>query len=246
MAGDEKQSAKPQPIGANTVLPAHRTPIALKTIDGLTLVGELAVPIDRPPVATLVLLHPLPTAGGSMDSHLFRKISNRLPALAGFAVLRFNTRGTRSESGISTGNFDAGRAEQFDVAAALEFAQNRFLPRIWLIGWSFGTDLALLYGNTPAVEGIILLSPPLLRADEQTLKSWNQVDKTVKVLVPEFDDYLRPAAAQHRFQVISQAQILAVPKAGHLWTGEKFVNQVLNQIVATVLPGQPALPNTYP
>ena len=35
-----------------------------------------------------------PTAGGMMDSHVLRKASWRLPALAGLAVLRFNTRGT--------------------------------------------------------------------------------------------------------------------------------------------------------
>jgi len=236
----------PKAISANTVLPAHRTAVTLTTLDGETLAGELAVPINRPPVATLILLHPLPTAGGSMDSHLFRKIANRLPAQAGLAVLRFNTRGTRSESGNSTGLFGAGGAEKLDVAAAIEFAQLRFLPRIWVVGWSFGTDLALLYANVPGIEGIILLSPPLLRADEATLKEWNQSDKVVKVLVPEFDDYLRPVAARHRFGLIKQAELISVPKAGHLWTGEKFVNLVLNEIVKTVLPGQPPLPTTYP
>src|SRR4051812_27419155 len=55
-------------IRANTVLPARRTPVTLHTADGLTLVGELAVPEEREPVATVVLLHPLPTQGGMMDS----------------------------------------------------------------------------------------------------------------------------------------------------------------------------------
>jgi pimeloyl-ACP methyl ester carboxylesterase len=132
------------------------------------------------------------------------------------------------------------------VAAALEFAKKRFLPRLWLVGWSFGTDLALLYGNVPGVEGIILLSPPLLRADEAAVKSWDRTDKTVKVLVPQFDDYLRPAAAKARFSVIKHADVVAVPRAGHLWTGEKFATQVLNEIVATVLPGQSPLPTRYP
>jgi len=55
----------------------------LHTGDGLKLVGELALPADRPPVATLICLHPLPTHGGMMDSHVFKKASNRLPAWAG-------------------------------------------------------------------------------------------------------------------------------------------------------------------
>ena len=79
------------------------------TADGLTLVGELAHPVDRPPVATLVTLHPLPTAGGFMDSHILRKAAARLPALADLAVLRFNTRGTTSPRGTSDGSFGGGR-----------------------------------------------------------------------------------------------------------------------------------------
>ena len=94
-------------IRANSVLPARREDIELHTADGLTLVGELARPLDRDPVATLVCLHPLPTHGGMMDSHVFRKAAWRLPALAGVAVLRFNTRGTTSVRGTSEGTFDA-------------------------------------------------------------------------------------------------------------------------------------------
>ena len=45
-------------------LPARREDIELHTLDGLTLVGELAEPLSSEPVATLVTLHPLPTAGG--------------------------------------------------------------------------------------------------------------------------------------------------------------------------------------
>src|SRR6185436_5128252 len=95
-------------IRANTVLPAKREAVTLHTADGLSLVGELSLPEEREPVATVILLHPLPTQGGMMDSHLFRKAANRLPALAGLAVLRFNTRGTSSVQGTSGGVFANG------------------------------------------------------------------------------------------------------------------------------------------
>src|SRR3954449_13295464 len=110
-------------IRANCVLPARREDIAMETADGLSLVGELALPEDRDPVATLVCVHPLPTHGGMMDSHVFRKAAFRLPALAGHAVLRFNTRGTSSMQGTSEGTFDSGKAEAYDVAAAIEYAE---------------------------------------------------------------------------------------------------------------------------
>ena len=146
-------------VRASTVLPAHRENVVLRTADGLGLVGELATPLRRDPVATLICLHPLPTAGGMMDSHLLRKASFRLPAMADLAVLRFNTRGSSSERGASDGEFGGGGPERYDVAAAIEFAVAAGLPRCWLLGWSFGTELALMWGNVPQVEGAILLSP---------------------------------------------------------------------------------------
>src|SRR5437660_11437824 len=121
-------------IRAATVLPAKRNPITLHTSDGLRLVGELAVPADADPVATLICLHPLPTAGGMMDSHLLRKASYRLPALADLAVLRFNTRGTSSERGTSAGRFGGGNAERDDVAAAIDYCVAAGWPRIWRMG----------------------------------------------------------------------------------------------------------------
>src|SRR3954454_24579274 len=119
-------------IRSTTVLPAVREPLTLRTSDGLALVGELAAPAQAPPVATLVCLHPLPTHGGMMDSHVLRKAAWRLPALAGLAVLRFNTRGTSSVRGTSEGAFSGGVDEKYDVAAAIEFAEFPDLPNIWL------------------------------------------------------------------------------------------------------------------
>src|SRR5271170_582330 len=118
-----------QLIRAATVLPARRTPITFATEDGLRLVGELALPADADPVATLICLHPLPTQGGMMDSHLFKKAAFRLPALAQLAVLRFNTRGTSSEQGTSEGEFGAGESERYDVAAAIGYSVAAGLPR---------------------------------------------------------------------------------------------------------------------
>ena len=92
-------------IRSNTELPARRSAFTLRTGDGLDLIAEWALPLSRPPAASLVTFHPLPTAGGFMDSHVIRKASLRLPALADIAVLRFNTRGTSSPQGTSEGTF---------------------------------------------------------------------------------------------------------------------------------------------
>lgn len=227
-------------------LPARREDIVLETADELRLVGELSLPESSDPVATLVTLHPLPTAGGFMDSHIIRKAAARLPALADLAVLRFNTRGTTSPRGTSDGAFDGGAAEQFDVAAAMDFVRERGLPRPWLLGWSFGTELALKYGREHDVEGIILLSPPLHRATEADVAAWAGEDVEVVILVPELDDYLRPAEARERFAAIPHANLIAVEGGKHLWVGESQTRRVLTEIVAAVNPAALPLPNEWP
>ena len=229
-------------IRANSVLPARREDIELQTADGLSLVGELALPLDRDPVATLVCLHPLPTHGGMMDSHIFRKAAWRLPALAGLAVLRFNTRGTGSVRGTSEGSFSGGVQEKFDVAAAIEYAEFADLPRIWLVGWSFGTDLTLMHGLDPAISGAILLSPPLRFSRSGDLAAWAANGKPLTALVPEFDDYLRPDEARQRFAAIPQAEVVGMPGAKHLWVGdaEKVLDEIVRRVapeVAVPLPG---------
>src|SRR5215469_8455062 len=232
-------------ITASTVLPARREDITLFTADRLTLVGELAQPISRPPVASLICLHPLPTHGGMMDSHVLHKASYRLPALADLAVLRFNTRGTTSARGTSEGAFGGGEAEQHDVAAAIGFCADAELPRMWLLGWSFGAELALKWGNDPDIEGGILLSPPLRRAGDADLDAWAASGKPLLALVPEHDDYLRPAEARSRFARVPQAEVVGVPGAKHLWVGERYVRIVLDQIVHRVNPDAWPLPTHW-
>lgn len=235
----------PVDIRGGIELPATIEHIELQTSDGLTLVGELATPVGRAPVATLVTLHPLPTAGGFMDSHILRKAANRLPALADLAVLRFNTRGTSSPRGTSEGDFGHGLTERADVAAAMAFVAERELPNPWLVGWSFGTELALKYGLEHPIRGAILLSPPLHRTTALEVAAWAGNERALVALIPEFDDYLRPDAARLRFTSVPDLRLVAVAGGKHLWVGENLTRRVLTEIVATVNPGALPLPTEW-
>jgi alpha/beta superfamily hydrolase len=233
-------------IRGGVELPALRENIELRTDDGLTLVGELALPESAAPVATLVTLHPLPTAGGFMDSHILRKAAARLPALADLAVLRFNFRGVHSPRGTSQGEFGDGILEAHDLAAAMRFVAERGLPHPWLLGWSFGTEVAIKYGLRHPIDGAILLSPPLKRATDAELAAWAGSGRRLVALIPEFDDYLRPAEARERFSVVPETELVAVEEGKHLWVGEKQTARVLNEIVARLNPAAVPLPTTYP
>jgi alpha/beta superfamily hydrolase len=231
------------PIRANTILPARREGLTLHTDDGLELVADLALPPDDDPVATLICLHPLPTHGGMMDSHIYRKAAFRLPAIAQIAVLRFNTRGTVSAAGRSQGAFAGGAGERHDVAAAVDFAIARGLPDRWLLGWSFGTELTLKYGPDHDITGGILLSPPLHRAVDADLDRWATDGRPLIALVPEFDDYLQPPEASERFARVPQCTVVGFPKTKHLWVGQ--AEAALDAIVGTLRPGFGPLPDTW-
>ncbi|MDA2989055.1 MAG: alpha/beta hydrolase [Actinomycetota bacterium] len=234
-----------QKITANSVLPADRRPLRFRATDGLELIGEVALPVEKEPVATIVCVHPLPTHGGMMDSHVLRKMSWRLPALAEIAVLRFNTRGTSSAAGSSQGEFDSAQGEGFDLHAAIEQAVAIGGGDIWLLGWSFGTDVVLKHGDVDPVAGAILLSPPLRYTTEQELASWEDSSRTVVAFVPEFDDFLPPGPAAEAFSVAPRIQVVAVPEAKHLWVGEKFVADLLDRVVNVIRPGFGDLPREW-
>ena len=232
-------------IRPSTILPAHRTPFHAITADGVDLVGEVAAPMGQSNGAILTL-HPLPTAGGMMDSHIYKKAANRLPALAGITVVRFNTRGTTSEAGSSTGVFDNGEAEGQDVQAMINYCFDVLkLENLWIVGWSFGTDLALRHAKDARHKGLILLSPPLRTTTDEQLMYWNTDPRPIFALVPEHDDYLKPDEAKERFSIVPKVKIIPVDDAKHLWVGEPSVHRVLSEISSIVTGDDKALPIEY-
>jgi alpha/beta superfamily hydrolase len=111
--------------------------VLLRTDDGLTLEGELEGGVD--PKAGLVLCHPHPDMGGTMNAPLLRAVRDALVGRA-WAVLRFNFRGIGRSEGSST----TGEAEVADALAALAFLRSRLGARPTAIaGWSFGGAVAV-------------------------------------------------------------------------------------------------------
>jgi alpha/beta superfamily hydrolase len=231
-------------IVSNSVLPATREHITLHTSDGLALVGELAMPL-HPVRHTIICLHPNPLQNGYMDSHVLRKLSWRFPALFDCAVLRFNFRGVSSKAGTSEGTHGYSIDEGKDLIAAVEFAKSRGLPRPWLVGWSFGTDVTLRHGSQLDIAGAVLLSPPLKWTTPDELDIWAASDKPLVCAVPEFDDFLKPDEARERFARIPQAKVIAAPGAKHLWIGEQQVRQALEVIAQTVVGPSAVLPDAW-
>ena len=86
----------------------------------------------------------------------------------------------------------------------------------------------------PAVEGAVLLSPPLRYTTPADLAVWAEAGTPVTALVPEHDDYLQPPEARERFAAIPQAEVVGVDGAKHLWVGD--AETVLDLVVQRVAP----------
>jgi len=232
----------PELIRPSTVLPANRSAITIKTSDGLNLIGEVATPLEEI-TGSLLMLHPNPAGGGMMDSHIYKKAANRLPAMAGIQIIRFNTRGSASEAGKSQGEYDHGKGEKLDVLAALDYCFEQLkIKDLYVIGWSFGTELALQYARDKRIKELILLSPPMLSTTEDDLDFWIKDGRVITALIPELDDYLKPEAAKFKFSRVKNLKQIDVPGAKHLWVGEPMVHLVLSEIVKVIAPSKLPLP----
>jgi len=103
----------------------------------LTLEGFATIPAGA--AHAVVVCHPHPEYGGTMDDGIVTTVASRLAA-AGIATLRFNFRGV----GRSEGRHGGGAAEVDDVRAALDaLAERAPGARLALAGYSFGAAVAV-------------------------------------------------------------------------------------------------------
>lgn len=126
--------------------------------DGLSLEAELDLPSSGSPRASLVLCHPHPKMGGTMNAPLLLAVRDELVARA-WAVLRFNFRGI----GGSEGRSSIGIAEVADAEGALGFLRGRLSHRPMAIaGWSFGGSVALRTALLhPELQACVTVAPAM-------------------------------------------------------------------------------------
>ncbi len=132
------------------------TATRITTSDGLSLEAAWTRPGD--PDRVLVLCHPHPQQGGTMNAPLIAALARHLSA-AGWAVLRFNYRGIGSSQGQSSG----GTGEVSDVAAAVDAAAAAHPDlSLDLVGWSFGAATALRWqARTASALRYVGIAPPV-------------------------------------------------------------------------------------
>lgn len=126
-------------------------------VGAIDLDGRLTLPPHA--AAGVVVCHPHPQFGGSMENDLVVTLTRALGAI-GLATLRFDFRGV----GRSGGAYDDGHGEVDDVGAAAALLRERLgVPRVTLVGYSFGSVMALRagVGEPDATTAVVAVAPPV-------------------------------------------------------------------------------------
>jgi len=127
--------------------------------DGLTLEGRITLPPDKHG-GGVVLCHPHPTFGGTMDVWLLPQIQRALAA-EGWSVLRFNFRGVEGSEGEHSG----GGPEVADLLGALDHLASAegVTGPFAVVGWSFGAVVGLFSCmQDPRLTGYVAMGFPLM------------------------------------------------------------------------------------
>ncbi len=119
----------------------------------------LESPSDASVTGAAVVLHPHPQHGGTMHNKVAHTLARSLVRM-GFAVLRFNFRGTEG----SEGEFDQGVGELDDALVALTWMHRKYpdLP-FWLAGFSFGAAIGVHAAIAMPPTGLITVAPAMHR-----------------------------------------------------------------------------------
>jgi uncharacterized protein len=182
--------------------------------------------------AGVVITHPHPLYGGSMDNNVVwtaaRAFGDR-----GWSTLRVNFRGV----GASTGAYGDGLAEVEDLYGAAAYLASRGPGPCFVVGYSFGAAVAaraLLQGLK--VAGTVLISPPIAFMDLGFLPA----TPGVNLMVVGDEDAFCPLAAladlcRHRQPPVD---LRVVSGADHFFGGhEKDLYGILKDYPLPLAPG---------
>lgn len=178
------------------------------------LEGALDVPVG-PARAVLVICHPHPLHGGTMDNKVVQTLA-RAALQLGARSVRFNFRGV----GGSAGAWDEGRGELADALAVIAAQRDPALP-LWLAGFSFGGYIAasaaarLADGERP--QRLALIAPSTLKQSVPAAPEELKADTLV--IHGEADDVV-PLSATLDWARPQGLPVTVIPGVGHFFHGQ--------------------------
>jgi hypothetical protein len=150
-------------------------------------------------IIAAVVVHPHPDMGGDRFNHVVDAIYRALPP-AGLSVARFD---------LSSSDPEQAHA---DTLLAIDMVG---VPRVAMVGYSFGADVALGVVND-RIAGWFGVAPPLHYGGFEAIAA----DPRPKVLlVPELDQFSPPARVRELTSEWSNARVTSLSDADHFLNG---------------------------
>ena len=177
---------------------------------------EAALRVAARPRATVVVAHPHPQHGGTLDNAVVFHTERELHRV-GMTTLRFNFRGV----GTSEGQHDGGRGEVDDVAAAVAWLRGLAddVPAL-LCGYSFGSWCAVRYAlRDRSIAGIVALGLPVDLYDVRGTIAG--LGRPLLVVQAEQDEFGLPDAVRAAVEAARPpAAVRVIPETTHLFPGK--------------------------
>jgi alpha/beta superfamily hydrolase len=181
-----------------------------------------------------IVCHPHPLFGGTMHNKVVYRMARAFQD-AGFAVLRFNFRGT----GQSQGQHDEGRGEQEDLRAAIKFIEQKYAgAEIWLAGFSFGSHVMLRVAcNDPSIRAIVAAGAPVSKYDFSHVINCDKPKMFVQGAMDEFGS--REDLGQLVAKLNEPKSLKIIEGADHFFEGHlPELVQAVSDFIASVIQTQ--------
>jgi alpha/beta superfamily hydrolase len=165
-----------------------------------------------------IVCHPHPLFGGTMHNKVVYRIAKAFQD-AGFAVLRFNFRGTQR----SEGSHDYGRGEQDDLRAALGFVEEKYPnAEIYAAGFSFGAVVTLKTACADnRARALALAGLPVSKFGEYEINQASHCEKPKLIVQGDNDEFGSVADLERFFDSLTGEKMMRViPNADHFFEGQ--------------------------
>jgi len=182
----------------------------------IILEGILSFPEGPGPFGLVVICHPHPLYGGSMDSNVVDAVCRGV-LNQGLGWLKFNFRGV----GKSSGSFDGGIGEQEDLKAAIFFAAGNTMvdpQKIGVCGYSFGSQIAFsVAAQDVRVKAVAGISPFVQPAD-----LLNNYMKPKLFICGTNDEFIKTGNLERLFSNLPEPkELILFPGIDHFWWGNE-------------------------
>ncbi len=171
--------------------------------------------IDTGRQATVIICHPHPQFGGTMDNKVVTTLA-RLYREIGVNAIRFNFRGV----GASAGSYGGTEGEHGDLLSVIGRLKNdRPEDELLLAGFSFGSFIAFRgAAGLPRVGHLLLIAPPV---DRYSFDNYDPPPCPVCVVQGGEDDVVEASGvwdwvAAQPFDI----QLIKIDDAGHFFHGK--------------------------